>query len=215
MPDLKKYRHPFLENWYSLDTKVFFIILCLLYFSVFFLKQMFVFDGIAAFEILQERGEMWIMNMFFGLQYLSIPVFLLWKFTLIAFILWVGCFLFGYRVTYSQLWKMVMIMEIIFIIPELLKVGWFTLIATDPLYQDVVAFYPLSMINLFNYENLNPRWVYPLKALNVFEIAYWGLLMAGVYWLSNKKLKISVYIVLSSYVLFFCLWLVYFLLAYR
>ncbi|MFH6984748.1 hypothetical protein ACHKAR_14930 [Marinoscillum luteum] len=215
MNGLNKYRQRFLDDWYNIDGKAFFFVLCLLYFSAFLIKRMFIIDSIAAFEILQDRGEMWIMDVFFGLQYLSVPIFIAWKFTLTSFLLWVGCFLFGYRVTYAQLWKMVMIMELVFIIPELLKVVWFTVFETDPTYHDFVAYYPLSLINFFNYESLDAMWLYPLKALNLFEILYWGMLVAGIYWLSNKKLKISIFITLSSYVLFFFLWLIYYVIVYK
>lgn len=212
---IKSARGKFIEDWYSLDGKVFFVVLCMLYFSTFLIKRMFIIDNIAAFEILQERGEMWIMNLFFGLQYFSVPIFLAWKFTLTAFLLWVGCFLFGYRVTYAQLWKMVMIMEITFIIPELLKVVWFTFFETDPNYHDYAAYYPLSLINLVDYQSIDMKWHYPLKALNVFELCYWGLLVCGVYWLSNKKLNISLAIVSCSYVLFFLIWVGYYLIVYK
>ncbi len=212
---IQKYRQSFLDQWFSVDSKLFFLIVCLLYFTSFFLKRLFVYDEIAAFEVLQERGEMWIMELFFGLEYLVVPIYLAWKFTLTAFIIWVGSFMFGYKLTFSELWKMVMIMELVFIIPELGKVLWFLVSAGDPNYHDVVAFYPLSLINLFDYESLNTRWIYPLKAINVFEAVYWFFLMTGIFWLSNKKWKISVFIVLSSYGLFFFLWLIYYLLAYR
>lgn len=212
---LRKYRESFLEDWFSLNGPAYFAILCLLYFTAFLIKRMFIIDNIAAFEILQERGEMWIMDLFFGLQYLSVPLFLAWKFTITAFIMWVGCFLFGYRLSYAQLWKMVMVLELLFIIPELLKVVLFTSIYADPDYHDYVAYYPLSLINLFDYHQLPDRWHYPLKALNLFEALYWGLLVAGVYWLSNKSLRISSYITISSYVLFFLFWLLYYVLVYR
>lgn len=215
MNSLSNYRTRFLDDWFSINGKAFFLVVCLLYFAAFLIKRMFIIDDIATFEILQERGEMWIMDLFFGLQYLSVPLFLAWKFTLTSFILWAGCFLFGYRVTYAQLWKMVMIMELIFIVPELLKVVWFTVFETDPTYQDYTAYYPLSLMNFFDYSKLADRWHYPLKALNVFEIIYWFLLTAGIYWLSNKKLKISAMIVGSSYILFFFLWLGYYLIVYK
>ncbi len=208
-------RERFINDWYQLSGKAFFIVLCLLYFATFTIKGTFIIDGIAAFEVLQERGEMWIMNLFFGLQYLAVPLFLAWKFTLTAFVLWVGCFLFGYRITYAQLWKMVMIMDLVFVIPELLKVVWFTLFHTDPNYHDYVAYYPASLMNLFDYQNLPPRFHYPLKALNLFELIYWGLLTCGVYWLSHKKLSISALIVSCSYLLCFLLWLGYFVLVHR
>lgn len=212
---LMSYRDRFMEEWFSINGKAFFVVLCLLYFAAFLIKRMFIIDSIAAFEILQERGEMWLMDLFFGLQYLSVPVFLAWKFTITAFILWTGCFLFGYRVTYAQLWKLVMIMELVFVIPELLKVVWFTLFETDPTYHDYLAYYPLSLMNFFNYHQLADQWHYPLKALNLFEIFYWLLLTAGIFWLSKKKLKISAMIVASSYVLFFFLWLGYYLIVYK
>ena len=212
---ITKGREKFIEDWYSIDGKAFFIVLCLLYFAAFFIKGTFIIDGIAAFEILQERGEMWIMNLFFGLQYFSVPIFLAWKFTLTAFIIWVGCFLFGYRVTYAQLWKMVMIMELTFVVPELLKVLWFTVFETDPNYDDYVAYYPASLMNFFNYETLDAKFHYPFKALNLFEVIYWGLLICGVYWLSNKKLSTSAIIVCASYILFFLIWIGYFIIVYK
>ncbi len=209
------FRERFLQDWYSTNGAAFFIVLCLLYFATFMVKKLFILEGIAAFEILEDRGEMWVMNLFFGLQNFGIPFFLAWKFTVISFMLWVGCFLFGYRVTYAELWKMVMIMELVFILPELLKVVWFTVGQSDPNYHDYVAYYPLSLINFFNYEKIDVSWHYPLKSLNLFEIIYWGLLIMGIYSLSNKKIKYSALIVGTSYVLIFLLWLIYYVIVYK
>jgi hypothetical protein len=215
MKTLENYRNRFFEDWYQFSNWAFFLLLCLLYFAIFFLKKAFVLDNIAAFEILAERGEMWVFDLIFGLQYLSVPFFLVWKFTLTAFILWVGCFMFGYLITFNQLWRWVMFSELIFIVPELIKPLWFMITVDDPIYQDVVAFYPLSLINLVDYNAIAPRWHYPLKSLNIFEPMYWFALTVGVFYLSKKKWRISVYIVLSSYVLFFLLWLVYYTLVYK
>ncbi len=176
---------------------------------------MLILDNIAAFEILQERGEMWVFDLFFGLTYLSIPIFLAWKFVFTALAIWIGSFMFGYRITYAQLFKLVMICEIVFIVAEICKVGWFTLIPQDLQYQDYQAFYPLSMMSLFDYTQISTKWHYPLKALNLFEIVYWISLVLGVFWVSGKRLKISCYVITSSYVFMFFLWLVYYVLAYR
>ena len=213
---LKKQRNNYLDNWYSVNGVSFFIVLSIIYIVLFLLKRMLIIDGIAAFEILQERGEMWVFDLFFGLKYISIPVFLAWKFTLTTFLIWVGCFMFGYRLTFSQLWKMVMIFDLIFIIPELLKIVWFGLVASDdPSYHDYVAFYPLSMMNFFDHTILDDKWHYPLKALNIFELIYWLLLVTGVFWISGKKLVISFYAVFSSYVFIFFVWLIYYTLVFK
>ena len=66
-----------------------------------------------------------------------------------------------------------------------------------------LAFYPFSLVNFFDYTQIAPHWLYPLKSLNIFEVLYWPVLVLGIYFLSGKKLRISAYIVLSTYILFF------------
>lgn len=176
---------------------------------------MLIIDNIAAFEILQERGEMWVFDLFFGLTYLSVPIFLAWKFAFTTLAIWMGSFMFGYRITFAQLWKLVMICELIFIVAEICKIGWFTVIPQDMDYQDYQAFYPLSVMNLVNYADVPGKWHYPFKSLNLFELVYWVMLIIGVFWISGKRLKISLYVVTTSYVFLFFLWLTYYVLAYR
>jgi hypothetical protein len=205
----------FFEQWYGFRNTTFFVMISMLYLILMLLKRMFIIADVAAFEILQERGDMWLFDLFFGFQYLSIPIWLAWKFSLTAFVLWVGCFMFGYKITYHQLWRWVMFSELIFLLPELIKLLWFLMIPQDPSYQDIVAFYPLSILSLFNYQEVHESMHYPLKALNVFELIYWLMLMTGVFFLSGKKWNSSVYIVLSSYVLFLFFWLIFYLLVYK
>ena len=88
----------------------------------------------AAFEFLQDRPEGSILRIISALKYLSVPFVYLWKFTVIAFVVWVGCFMFGYRVTYGQCWGIVIAAEYIFFIPEVLKILWFMVVQTDPTY---------------------------------------------------------------------------------
>ncbi len=214
MQVLAQNRDKFFENWYQFDSKIFFVTITLVYICLLLLKRTFVIADIAAFEILQEQGQMWVFDILFGIQYLSVPFFLAWKFTLTAFIIWVGCFMFGYRVTYAQLWRWVMFSELVFLLPEFIKFIWFLNWGGDPTYQDIVAFYPLSLINLVDYTAANPRLHYPLKSLNVFELFYWFILIVGVFYLSGKKWKYSVYIVSSSYILFYFIWLVFYIMVY-
>lgn len=203
------------DEFYSIDKRVFFIFLCLITFLLLFIKKSFIESQIAAFEILEQRGEMGFYHLLNALQYFSIPIVYLYKFTVVAFILWIGCFMFGYKVFYSQLWQLVMFAEVIFFGAEILKIIWFIFIQTDPDIWDVRAFYPFSIINFFDYKEVGDAWHYPLKALNLFEVFYWGFLVYGVQFLSNKRKDISLYIVLSSYVLWFFLWLVFFILIYK
>ncbi len=203
------------EEFTAIDKRLFFVFLCLITFLLLYLKKSFIESQIAAFEILEQRGQMGFYHFINALQYFSIPIVYLYKFTVIAFILWVGCFMFGYKVFYSKLWQLVMFAECIFFGAELLKIGWFVFIETDPEIWDVKAFYPLSLINLFDYREVPDAWHYPLKAINIFEVLYWAILVYGIQFLSRKRFDISLYIVLSSYVLWFFLWLIFFVLIYK
>jgi hypothetical protein len=203
------------DEFQAIDKRIFFIFLCLITFLLLFIKKSFIESQIAAFEILEQRGQMGFYHLLNALQYFSIPIVYLYKFTVIAFILWIGCFMFGYKVFYKHLWQLAMLAEFIFFGAEILKIGWFLFIETDPDIWDVRAFYPLSLMNLLDYREVPDAWHYPLKALNLFEIVYWLILIYGVQYLSRKRFDISAYIVLTSYAFWFLLWLIFFVLIYK
>ena len=209
------FREKFVNEWFDFNSKLYFVLICVLMFIILFLKKAFLIEEITAFEVLDERGEMGIFNIFFALEYAVVPVFFAWRITVTTFLIWVGCFMFGYKLTFNKLWKLVLMLEIVFLIPEILKLLWFMTFETNPDYWDIRAFYPFSLMNLFDYEAIGKQWHYPLKALNIFEIGYWFLLVYGIYYLSGKSLKIAYAIVSSSYLLFFFIWLVYYVLSYR
>ncbi|NJN42408.1 MAG: hypothetical protein HC811_09495 [Flammeovirgaceae bacterium] len=178
------------SSLFDADKKLTFLLLCLTSIVLLFIKKGFIEYETAAFEFLQDRPEGTILRIISALQFVSIPLIYLWKFTVIAFVIWIGCFMFGYRVTYSQCWGVTIVSEFIFVVPELLKIGWFLFIQTDPNYYEIRAFYPLSFINLVDYYAIDPRYAYPLRALNIFEIGYWVLLVQGIHFLPGKKRKL-------------------------
>jgi hypothetical protein len=203
------------KSLFAADKRLLFILLCLSTLMVLFVKISFIENETAAFEFLQDRPEGAILKIINGLKYLSIPFVYLWKFTVIAFVIWVGCFMYGYRVTYSQCWGVVVGAEFIFLIPEILKVIWFLTAETDPDYNEIRAFYPLSIMHFFDYESLDKRWAYPLRALNLFEVAYWVLLVQGIHHYARKEKKIVWLIVACSYMLLFILWLIFYVIVYK
>jgi hypothetical protein len=169
----------------------------------------------AAFEFLQDRPEGLILKTINAIKFVSIPLVYMWKFTVIAFVIWVGCFMFGYRVSYIQCWGVVIGAEYIFLIPEVLKILWFMVVNTDPTYQDISGFYPLSLIHLVDIDTLDKRWAYPLRALNIFEIIYWFVLVEGIHHYARKDKKYVWIIVACSYILIFFLWLLFYATVYK
>ncbi|HLF35488.1 MAG TPA: hypothetical protein VI583_14680 [Cyclobacteriaceae bacterium] len=203
------------EEYARLDKRVFFILVCLITFLLLYLKKNLIESRIAAFEILEERGEMGLFHVVNAFQYFSIPVIYLYKFTVIAFLVSTGCFAWGYKVVFSRVWQLVMLSECVFFFAELVKIGWFLTVSTDPDIWEVRAFYPLSLMGLFDYTQVQDSWHYPLKSLNIFEAGYWVVLILGVQHQTNKRVDISAYIVLSFYVFWFFIWLGFYIIVYK
>ena len=213
-----KNEYPFvgiMNDLFEIRRPYFFLLLCTLTFLLLFIKKTFIEYEITAFQILDERGQLGLFKIISALQYLSIPAVYLIKFTFIAFFIWVGCFGFGYRVTYANCWHIVLVAEIVFVLPELIKIFWFMFVETDPNFAEVRAFYPLSFMNLFDFEVMPDRFHYPLKSLNIFEVLYWFLLVAGIYIKSQKVYRQSLIIGLFAYVIPFILWLGYYTIVYE
>lgn len=200
---------------FGVNKWAFFLVVCAITLLLLLLKKNFVENETMAFEIMEERGQMGMFKIVNTLQYLSIPVFYLIKFTIIAFVIWIGCFMFGYKISFGNTWHVVLVSEIIFFIPELLKILWFMFVDTGADYFAIREFYPISAINLADTEYLDQRWFYPLKALNIFEVAYWFILVYGIHAFARKKIRIAYFIVFSSYVLFFFLWLGFYATVYK
>lgn len=203
------------KSLFAADKRLLFVVLCMATLLLLFVKISFIENETAAFEFLQDRPEGMILRIISGLKYLSIPFVYLWKFTVIAFVIWVGCFMYGYRVTYTQCWGVVIGAEFIFLIPEVLKIMWFMTVETDPNYHDIRAFYPFSLMHFFDYYSIDKRYAYPLRALNVWEIIYWVLLVSGIHHYARKEKKIVWLIVLCSYILIFFLWLIFYIIVYK
>ena len=178
-------------------------------------KKSFIENETAAFEFLQDRPEGAILQMISALQFFSIPFIYLWKFTVIGFVLWVGCFMFGFRITFSQCWSVVMAAEFVFLIPEVLKIGWFLFFQTDPTLPEIRAFYPFSLMNFFDYTDVSKRYAYPLRAISVFEIFYILIMVNGVHFYAKREKKAAWWIVSTSYILIFILWLIFYVIVYK
>jgi len=203
------------SSLYEADKKLTFLLLCICALLLLFVKISFIENETAAFEFLADRPEGSVLQVISALKMLSVPLIYLWKFTVIGFVLWVGCFMFGYRVSYGQCWGVAIISEFVFLIPELIKIAWFTTIETDPTYLDIRGFYPLALISFFDEAELPARYAYPLRALNLFEVAYWALLVNGVHFFARKHKQTAAYIVVCSYVFIFFLWLAFYITVYK
>lgn len=155
-------------------------------------------------ESIIEQSHKWAW-----LGYLLVPVIYYIKLSLITLVLQTGFFFFERKVSFSIIFKAVMLAEIPFLIVPVIKLFWFLFIQTHYDLNDLQYFFPLSALQLFDVQKL-PSWqVYPLQLLNVFELIYWVLL---AYWLKkllNLSLNKSMEVVASSYGTGLLLWVAF------
>lgn len=191
-----------------------FLVICLVALALLFLKKSFIEDRTAAFEFLSDRPEGSVLALRSALQYLSIPVVYAWKFTVVGFVVWVGCFMMGYRITFGQCWRVVMASEFVWFLPEVLKIMFFLFLETDPDYYRIQAFYPFSLMNFADHATLSDRFHYPLKSLNAFEPLYLIVVSQGLALISRRSFREMIRVMAFSYVpLLFC-WLIFWILVY-
>jgi len=147
-----------------------------LYFTTF--AEQLTYEQI---ENIITQGKKWEW-----VSYAILPILTLVKLTLVASCLSIGLYFSFNRFSFKLAFGVALISEFIFLIPLLLKIVWFSLLQTDYSLQDLQTFYPLSSLNFFDYNTVQPWLIYPLQLLNVFELAYWLLLAEGL-----SKLNLS------------------------
>lgn len=202
-----------IRDYAEVNMYLLFGVICALYILILFIQQSFIVAQIPAFQFAQG-SEMLILRVIAGLKILGVPVMFGLKFTIIAFVLWTGCFMWGYRVTYAKCWQITMIAELVFFLPAILKTLWFILVQTETSYFEFQAFYPLSLMSFYNYEAVPDKFIYVNQSLNVFEVIYWIVLTHGIDFAARKKKVTANAIVFTSYVPLFLFWLWFYATVY-
>lgn len=114
------------------------------------------------------------------LNYVIMPLVVLIKLALVAMCLSIGMFFANGQPMYKRMFGVALVAEFIFLVPSVLKILWFTCVETNYTMQNLQWFTPLSALNFFEVNSLDPWWVYPLQLFNVFEVLYWVLLITQV-----------------------------------
>jgi hypothetical protein len=178
-------------------------------------KKILNFNGLLHNSLAEQLTSIQIQN-YFELQnkwqwigYIFVIVFMFIKTTLIATILYIGCFLLSRNeIKFNELWLIAINAEYVFLILLILKTIWFYLFQINYTLQDLQYFYPLSALNIVGYKGLEPWLIYPFQILNLFEVAYWLLLAYFIGKITETNMDRGLKIVASSYGSALLLWVV-------
>jgi hypothetical protein len=204
-----------IQDAIDFDKRLFFLILVILFLLIRYVTNDLILQSIPGYEQLEAEGSFTIFHIFNALNYLWTPFALLWKFTVTAFIIWTGGFAFGYKTSFVKLWQFILVAELTFVFPELIKLLYFIQPSDSVTYMEVKNFYPLSFYNLFYQDSISPKFIYPLQVINLFEILYIFVLILGFHTVSRRNLTESALVIFFSYVICLLLWLGFYIMVYK
>lgn len=139
--------------------------------------------------------------------YLYSTIYMIIKLLVITTVLYTGLNYFDIKARFGKVLRVVAFAEFIFLVPAVVKVWWFYHYVPDASLEQWEDFYFLSAASLNDY--IKPVNLYPLQTFNVFEIAYWFLLAAGISHLTKVEFDRALRVVVSSYVPALFLWIVF------
>ena len=147
------------------------------------------------------------------LTYLISPIILLISTSLIALIIFMVVELYyvndnNKKIKFKDTWRIVLTAQWSTVVAIFIKVLWFGFFRTQYTFEELQSFYPLSLINLYDVKLLEPWLKYPIQLINVFEFAYWIILVLGVKKLLQESWKKSFIVVFLSYGLSLIIWVV-------
>ncbi len=210
-----------LEKWILENRKfnplVLFIILCLIKAVLIFLQEDLLGYRADFFVDISSLGDeetsamlslMWSIKIFLG--YASIPLYYISKFSVVALILWLGSFGFGYRIPYPFLFKLAMGAQVVFFVPELVKILYFGFASSQYGVDEFNAFQPLSFLVFIDVSESSPFIINLLEWLSIPQVLYVYLLSVGIRLKYRRTLKQAFAVVGGSYVPVSLFWIFFY-----
>ena len=145
-------------------------------------------------EILEQQKKWW------WLGYAVIPLFVIIRTSLVALCLSIVSFFYNTEneLKFKQFLRIALLGEFVWILVSIVKFVYFYLFQTDFTLVGFQQYYPLSFTNYLDLETLEPWLIYPLQTINLFEVLYFFVLVAGMhkllkenYWRSFEKVAVG------------------------
>ncbi len=141
-------------------------------------------------------------------RYFFIPVFFLLKFSVVSLWLLTGIIFFGYKISFKRLFHVVMVAEIIWLLPAVFTIFWFSIIKPDFSLQEMNNFQFLSLIHFFDASGMEEWITFTLKSINIYVFIYVVLLAAGIHKLIRINFSKALKFTFLTFFFGYFLWIV-------
>jgi hypothetical protein len=146
-----------------------------------------------------------VNHKYLWLTYIVAPVMIFIKINLIAGLIYIGIFIFNFKISYQNCVKIVLLAEIATILKMLTSTAY--LYFNPPLTLKDTSFSPLALTQVINVKHFPDYVLYPLQLFNLFEVAYWVLLIIGIAHFTKSGAKKSFLFIASTYGIGLFIWI--------
>lgn len=213
-PRLKKLSASFFEQ----NSFLFFLFICSVYILAYFFNREFILIDEVYYNSLNERlavdrieeilsfQEKWAW-----LNYFMLPIMILFQIFLVTLCLNIGTILLDYKIQFKQLFRIVTNATIVFAVARLFIIlgtwAFFEVSTFEDFNKGVI--FSLSLLSIIGQEGMELWLIYPLTALNLFEVFFCLILAAGLNYSLDKKYVESLGFVIATYGLGLLTWMIF------
>jgi len=163
------------------------------------LQENFTDEQIQDF-ITNKKNAQWLIL-------IKTPLMIILKTIIVTMLIIGGLNLYEHELDFSNVLKISLLAEFIFILLPLIRLLWFIFFEINS-FEEIIRFPTFSVIDLVNQDQLSGWMTYPLKVANLFELIYILLLSELLSINLRVTFKKSLKIILSSYGIGLILWVV-------
>ena len=144
------------------------------------------------------------------LTYIILPIIYLIKIFLISATVYIIKIIVGktFKATFSDISLAIIKADMIFLIPAIIKITWFTFNPAHSL-EEIQYFMPGSVFQLFADQEIVPWLIYPLQAFSIWEVGFWLILAFQLKEFFDNDFGRSFQNVMLSYGSGFLVWIVF------
>lgn len=204
------------DGVWGLRTWETFGVLCFVSLLVFFIQDQVIMTKEVYYHILGEQLDVERIDALLGLQakwkwmgYVLIPVVLLLQIASIAACMFIGAILLDWKISYRSFFSLVVRAMTVIAVGKVLQT-LILLLSNIQSLEDIYRADWFSLLGWLGKENIPELLLVPAGFVNVFEVLFWVLLVAGVRQMSERRGGLG--FVAGTYgvgVAMWCLFLVY------
>lgn len=209
-----KQKHLFERSIFESNNWIMFLFIAGLYLLTIFYSNHFIFTNslyYASYNNIPVHNITQVLTFQNKWKWMGFVFVLLMLFVRINFTsacIAIGCYLLDFRISFSNLFRIVLVAEICLAFGMVVRIIWLTFTPPNTL-ADIQYFSPLSLAQILGPQNIPKYLIYLCQTINIFEIAYWLVLAVGLVVFLEKPFGKMFKLVMSSYGVGLLLWIVF------